>query len=240
MFSFVDSNRPSYRLSSSIGGVCGEIHRTTQPITTHQRGKTRPKRPGIGEARANFSHNWTEVLSFAATRVRALTQSLIPELERCVEEVQVAWFVMENVRDAPLPAVRGYQVHAQLLNNRWFGGVQNRVRRISFGTRDGCRLNLPGEVLEPAEWAPAVYASGDVKPGADLRRSPRANELGYKTRAAFEEIRRLQGLPDGFELPNFTVAGAIEAVGNGVPLPLGRAIAKAVWSAMSEVGEDVS
>lgn len=79
-----------------------------------------------------------------------------------------------------------------------------------------------------------------MKPGADLRRSPRANELGYKTRAAFEEIRRLQGLPDGFELPNFTVAGAIEAVGNGVPLPLGRAIAKAVWSAMSEVGEDVS
>ncbi len=149
----------------------------------------------------------------------------------------MAWFVMENVRDALLPAVRGYQVHAQLLNNRWFGGVQNRVRRISCGTHDGHRLNLPGEVLEPAEWAPAVCASGGVKPGVDLRRSPRANELGYKTRAAFEDIRRLQGLPDGFELPNFTVAGAIEAVGNEVPLPLGRAIAKAVWLAMSEVGE---
>ena len=84
MFSFVDSNRPSYRLSSSIGGVCGEIHRTTQPITTHQRGKTRPKRPGIGEARANFSHNWTGVLSFAATRV-------LPSLRASFQSLSDAW-----------------------------------------------------------------------------------------------------------------------------------------------------
>jgi len=56
---------------------------------------------------------------------------------------------------------------------------------------------------------------------------------GYKTRAAFEEMRRLQGLPDDFELPSFTVKGAVKAVGNGVPLPLGRAIVSAVKQAMS-------
>ncbi|WP_420799520.1 DNA cytosine methyltransferase [Ktedonobacter robiniae] len=53
-------------------------------------------------------------------------------------------------------------------------------------------------------------------------------------------MRRAQGLPDDFELPSFTVAGAVKAVGNGVPLPLGRAIAKAVLTAMSAVSGDAS
>lgn len=159
--------------------------------------------------------------------------NLIPEFERCVEEGQPAWFLMENVEDAPVPGVRGYQVHSQLLNNRKHGGgIQSRTRRISFGTRDGRSLLVP-EVDQPAEWAPAVCASGGVKPGTDRTRSPKANELGYKTRAAFEEMRQLQGLPDDFELPSFTVKGAVKAVGNGVPLPLGRAIAAAVRMAMS-------
>lgn len=165
---------------------------------------------------------------------------LIPEYERCVQEAQPAWFLMENVEDAPVPVVRGYQVHSQLLNNRKHGGgVQSRTRRISFGTHNGRCLVVP-EVEVPQEWAPAVCASGGVKPGVDRSRTPKANELGYKTRAAFEEIRRLQGLPDDFELPSLTVKGAVKAVGNGVPLPLGRAIAKAVSLAMSVPEEDVS
>jgi DNA (cytosine-5)-methyltransferase 1 len=164
--------------------------------------------------------------------------NLIPEFERCIEEGQPAWFIMENVEDAPVPVVRGYQVYSQLLNNRKHGGgVQSRTRRISFGTRDGRRLLVP-EVPEPEEWAPAVCASGGVKPGVDRSRTPKANELGYKTRAAFEEMRRIQGLPDDFELPSLTVAGAVKAVGNGVPLPLGRAIARAVRQALSS--EEVS
>lgn len=93
-------------------------------------------------------------------------------------------------------------------------------------------------MTEPEEWASAVCASGGVKPGVDRTRSPKANELGYKTRAAFEEMRRSQGLPDDFELPSLTVAGAVKAVGNGVPLPLGRAIARSVREAMSKSGEE--
>ena len=64
--------------------------------------------------------------------------------------------------------------------------------------------------------------------------------MGWKTKEALQQICRLQGLPDDFELPNFTIGGAISAVGNGVPLPLGRAIAGAVRSAMSQAGEDAS
>jgi DNA (cytosine-5)-methyltransferase 1 len=140
---------------------------------------------------------------------------------------------MENVPDAPIAHVPGNQVHAQLLNNRWYGGVQNRARRISFGTRDGRRLDVPGDIFEQMEWQPAVCASGGIKPGIDTAgHSARLKHMGWKTRAAFEQIRKLQGLDEDFELPNFTVGGAIKAVGNGVPLPLGRAIADAVKSAI--------
>lgn len=160
--------------------------------------------------------------------------NLIPEYERLVSEAQPSWFLMENVRDAPLPEVPGYLAHCQLLNNRWYGGVQNRVRRISFGTRDGRRLDIPGEVFQPLEYAPAVCASGGIKPGIPTNKSAKLNQMGWKSKAAFEQIRELQGLPDDFELPNFTVSGAIKAVGNGVPLPLGRSIAEAVKKALRE------
>jgi DNA (cytosine-5)-methyltransferase 1 len=163
-----------------------------------------------------------------------MAANLIPQFERCVSEVQPLWFLMENVPDAPLPQVPGYTVHAQLLNNRWFGGVQHRVRRISFGTRDGRRLDAPGEVFESQEYAPAVCASGGVKPGIPTDRSARLKYMGWKTKEAYEQVRRLQGLPDDFELPVFTVAGAIKVIGNGVPLPLGRAIAQAVWESVCE------
>lgn len=54
------------------------------------------------------------------------------------------------------------------------------------------------------------------------------NSLDYLVRAI-----RLQGLPEDFDLPGFTVHAKVRAVGNGVPLPMGRAIAKAVKAALA-------
>jgi DNA (cytosine-5)-methyltransferase 1 len=62
---------------------------------------------------------------------------MIPEFVRCVLEAASGWFLMENVRGAPVPAVPGYDTHSFLLNNRWVGGVQDRTRRFTFGTRGG-------------------------------------------------------------------------------------------------------
>lgn len=157
-----------------------------------------------------------------------IAENLIPEFERCIAEAQPSWFLMENVPDAPLPSVPGYEVRAQLFDNRWCGGVQHRTRRISFGTRDGRRLDIPGELFQEVEWAPAVCASGVPKPGIPTDNQTKLKYMGWKTKEAFVQAKRLQGLPDDFDLPNFTTAGAIKAVGNGVPLPLGRAIARAV------------
>ncbi|CAN8141551.1 hypothetical protein THIOSC15_560001 [uncultured Thiomicrorhabdus sp.] len=40
----------------------------------------------------------------------------------------------------------------------------------------------------------------------------------------------MQGLPVGFDLPSFNVKGKKRAVGNGVPLVMGRVLARAVWN----------
>lgn len=67
--------------------------------------------------------------------------NLIPEFERIVTETECDWFVMENVRQAPVPVVPGYQTKDFLLDNAWlagedgYGQEQTRVRRFTFGLR---------------------------------------------------------------------------------------------------------
>lgn len=174
----------------------------------------------------------------------ALAPNLIPEFERVIGEARPSWFLMENVEGAPLPVVAGFQIHAQLVNNRWCGGEQNRVRRFSFGTADGRRLIIPGEALEPAIWEPAVCSTaggrrasvaigGSGKPKGNQGRSPEAR---LRVRSVAEQAR-LQGLPEDFlgHAP-FTRRGKEQAIGNGVPLPLGRAVARAVMAAIATRG----
>ena len=165
-------------------------------------------------------------------------ENLIPEMERIIAEAQPEWFVMEEVRGAPLPVVAGYAVHEQMVNARHFGSTQNRERRISFGTLDGRALRLESQVFEPLDWDFAVTGDARRRPVAMLAGGkPKGTETGGRTSALnrgggtldFETMCELQGLPRDFlsEAP-FTSSGKKQAVGNGVPLPIGRAIAKAV------------
>lgn len=166
------------------------------------------------------------------SRLRVLLQAtgndvrhgnLIPEFERVVFEAQPAWFVMENVPDAPVASVPGYIVRDMLLDNRWVGGEQRRRRRFSFGTRDGRRLAVDVVALEQAECAPTVLAG----------HGPVGRGKGYDVNPTLDEMCRLQGLPSGFldDAP-FTTHGKRRVIGNGVPLPMGRAIARAVKRAV--------
>jgi len=208
--------------------------------------------------------------------------NMIPEFERCIEEAQPSWFVMENVKLAPTPAVAGYVVKDQMLNNRWLGEEQQRLRRFSFGTGDGRPLIIDGLValeqpvayravtaqntisfrqrdsmeINPKvggpvlEWKPAnipVTGGGGalpsqrpklVKEGGTVTASARSSAQGTVSKkgiATYTLARmcELQGLPPDFldDAP-FTSTGKRKAVGNGVPLPMGRAIARAVKEAM--------
>lgn len=164
-------------------------------------------------------------------------QDLIPEFQRCVARAAPAWFLMENVELAPLPIVPGYGVGSILLNNRWCGGEQNRLRRFSFGLRsqDPGAFHVRTEALEPFIWSNTVLASGGVKPGTEHRRGRRkGNEYGYHGAKALAHAVQAQGLPADFlaDAP-FTSEGKFRAIGNGVPLPMGRAVAAAVLSALS-------
>jgi len=169
-----------------------------------------------------------------------IAEDLIPEFERCVAEAQPEWFLMEMVPDGPVARVDGYEVDAQLLRDVWAGGLTQRLRRFSFGTRDGMRLALDTLALHPQGEVSALAAGGmrerPVAVGGSGKRKDRGrlNNRGYLSARTLADHSRLQGLPDGFldDAP-FTVAGKINAIGNGVPLPMGRAVAKAVRRAIS-------
>jgi DNA (cytosine-5)-methyltransferase 1 len=176
--------------------------------------------------------------------------NLIPEFERVVSEAQPDWFVMENVRDAPLPRVAGYVVHSQLLRDVWVGGETMRLRRISFGGPfqfKSWRLNIEQVALhtpEPEVSALAGASNRDVpvKLLANGKTKKRYGNSGKRSvlgatsgPGAFEKKLREQGLPPDFlrDAP-FTASGKSHAVGNGVPLPMGRAIATAVKATLAE------
>lgn len=156
----------------------------------------------------------------------AVAEDLIPEYERCVAEAAPAWFLMENVEAAPLPVVPGYRVDAHLISDRdHAGGVSTRERRFSFGTRDGRPLALDW-------WAPPVPAerlNAAIGSGCTWQDG---RPVSLHNAVEFRRSCRAQGLPDDFDLPHLTAKGRQKAVGNGVPLPMGRAVAQAVRRAL--------
>lgn len=178
-----------------------------------------------------------------------LAPNLIPEFERCVAEASPDWFLMENVPQAPAPEVLRYYVDQQLVADFWVGGETSRKRRFSFGTHQRYegerRLRIEQTILDrTAPPLPAALASGGrwvpVKIGgsAKIKRTKiRDNKeqggyiAGRKSKRFLLEHIHAQGLPEDFDLPGMTVAAKIKAIGNGVPLALGRALAMAVKEA---------
>jgi DNA (cytosine-5)-methyltransferase 1 len=160
--------------------------------------------------------------------------NLIPEFERVVAEGAPSWFVMENVREAPEPSVPGYRVASRVVNNRWFGAEQDRERRISFGSADGRPLVYDVALFEPTGYVRTVTSnSGGRGKGQRSSSGKGFGPNGQGHRFRYPDACRYQGLPEDFlaDAP-FTAEGKLKAVANGVPLPMGRAIARAVRRAM--------
>lgn len=140
---------------------------------------------------------------------------MLREFERVVSEAQPDWWLAENVPQVPDIEIEGYTVQRIDVEQAWFVPVR-RHRVFQFGRHARILersqpLDIPrGTVIEPSE--DCVLAS-DSRP--------------------WEVVRRLQGLPDDFELPGFSDRGRRRAVGNGVALPLGRVVAAAVMAALS-------
>lgn len=190
------------------------------------------------------------------------TGNLIPEFERCVVEASPRWFLMENVPDAPCPFGRYgggpcperniYHIHTFILNNRdcqdsdGNPAVQDRTRRWTFGYRGEHRL-LPVDTiaLHSPFYEQAVTRSAravSVKIGGSGKVKRTYTEDGKRhgplqgSRAKIEDMLELQGFPrDMLDRSPFTDSGKRLMIGNGVPLPMGRAIARAVKQAIGQV-----
>lgn len=168
----------------------------------------------------------------------SLAPDLIPEFCRVVYEAWPKWFLMENVQRAPQPDIEGYCVNPVVLNNRWFGEEQARVRRFTFGAswpvaeRFRVERNEFVALLNPVNEPTACATSGGRRrtPRRDRRGNLQSAVLLNRTRA---DLARLQGLPDDFlaDAP-FTEREKMRVIGNGVPLPMGRAVARAVKQAI--------
>ena len=171
-----------------------------------------------------------------------LAENLIPEYERSVEEAAPDWFIMENVPAAPEPVVAGYVVRSEMVRDVWVGGETNRLRRFSFGTRDGRRLNVETAALHRSDPEHAVLATGGRRPvpvayggSGKVKRSAKSalRNYGFNSADGLKRMCALQGLPGDYldEAP-FTLEGKARVIGNGVPLPMGRAVARAVKAAI--------
>ena len=166
-----------------------------------------------------------------------LAENLIPEFVRVVKEAEPWWWLMENVPDAPLPTGTGYITGERIVNNRWFGAEQNRERRFTFGGHKSQWLSV-------GRWVTALEAQFVIFENIDHSNCFTANNTSWdraKKRSRSDHSRaelarglRLQGLPEDYlDHCPFTVQGAIHAVGNGVPLDMGRAVARAVKAALA-------
>lgn len=139
---------------------------------------------------------------------------MLGQFARCVTSAQPEWWLLENVARVPdvtdrSPELRLSYVTQRLdINQGWFCDV-TRLRHIQFGSKSGRLLNVTHRRVTGAKQGAAV--ANDDRP--------------------FAELCRLQGLPDGFDLPPFLASEKKRAVGNGVPLVMGRALAEAVIEA---------
>jgi DNA (cytosine-5)-methyltransferase 1 len=168
--------------------------------------------------------------------------NMIPEYERVVAEAQPEWFVMENVPDAPEPVVPGYRVRSLMLRDDWVGGATMRLRRFSFGSRAGVALVVQQLALHVVDPEPAVTGGSRLIPvaigGSGKVKRTKIEGVscvgpGRGQRMTVADMLAMQGAPTTLlDDTAYTESAKRQMVGNGVPLPMGRAVARAVRAAM--------
>lgn len=140
--------------------------------------------------------------------------SMLGEFLRVVVEGAPDWFLLENVARVPDVALAGYTVQRFDLNARECGMHQSRLRHFQFGSRRGL-------VIAPERHKP----TGEPEPIC------LASEGNTTARRGWAEFCGLQGLDEPLKLPGLSIAAKYRAVGNGVPIPMARVIARAIGAA---------
>ncbi len=135
---------------------------------------------------------------------------LVIEFLRVVSECQPEWWLMENVRACPWVVLGGYGVQRIYLDAESVGSPSHRLRLIQFGHKSSLILRPHG-----------TMAPRPVTRRACVTSAPMGTADRYSRRCAAMGVEPIP-------LPHLTKIGRRRALGNGVPLPMGRALAKAV------------
>lgn len=138
--------------------------------------------------------------------------SMLAEFTRVVTEAMPDWFLLENVIGVPDVTVPCYVMQRFNLNAKECGCKQNRPRRFQFGSLDGMPLVIVRQPFDVVSLQQCALASEGTRAG----------------RRSWGDFCELQGLPRTFDLPGWTKEAKYRAVGNGVPIAMGRVLAIAV------------
>ena len=141
---------------------------------------------------------------------------MLGEFVRVVEEARPDWWLLENVPTVPTIQVSGYHVQRLDLNARECGLRQRRLRHFQFGSASG----------------KVIIVTRRVEPATESQPPCMATEGRRQHRRTWADFCALQGLPADFRLPGMTLAARYAAVGNGVPLPVARVLARAILGAV--------
>ena len=139
---------------------------------------------------------------------------MIGQFCRVVDEAGADWYLFENVVAAPDFEIDGYRQQRFALDLAWFSDFSRR-RDFVFGSRSG-------QLLDPAN-AVRGEILGTCVTGSDER--------------SFQACCDIQGLPPGFDVPFFTLEGKKQAVANGVPMALGRHVARLIAETLYGVSD---
>ncbi|HWY34940.1 MAG TPA: DNA cytosine methyltransferase [Nitrosopumilaceae archaeon] len=181
--------------------------------------------------------SFSKAISGAGGSEFATQGNLIPEFERIVEESKPKWYVMENVKAAPIPFYNTevdfiFRCQSYNLLDAWeCGSSQHRIRRFSSNL---WLKPKPISVSErhPDPWPTVTATEYKMSAGSNERaqRQRAGRKVGRKM--TLQEVNEAMGLPSDFETPALTNAMSYQVRGNGVPIPLGRTIARAVKEAL--------
>lgn len=145
---------------------------------------------------------------------------MLQEFERVVIEASPAWYLLENVNRVPDLQIDGYSYQRIDLNARDCGSAQNRNRVFQFGHRENYALLI--------ERSPRMKRSEAIC---------LAGEGTSQDRRSFADFCELQDLPRDFNLPGWSLEFKYKAVGNGVPLKMGKRIAQGIKNLEYKIDE---
>lgn len=138
---------------------------------------------------------------------------LLREFLRIADEGRPLWWILENVRNVPDVQLSHYHVQRLDVIDTDFGGRQTRLRHIQFGHRDG-HIIRPLRTSNPRPVTPVpTVTTAPCGPGD--RHGRRCAKQGFPT------------LP----LRSLTPTARRRVIGNGVPFPIGAALAWSIHSA---------